>query len=166
MVEAFVYEKIDGPKYGPYEAVQDMSGVGLFANSAFPARTGWYINIHTDGRVLRYQITAIEEKQSRMQGLVAWELKVAQADVSREWSHEEYVGGAASATTYNISDSSVQFGNQNTQIVQGAFATLTSAVEQSAASTDDKETAKGLLQKLSENPTFAAIVGGAMGLTV
>lgn len=64
-------------------------------------------------------------------------------------------------TTYNISNSNVQVGDGNVQNIIDSFQDLVGKIDNSSASPEEKNEAKGIISTLVQNPTVAAILGGA-----
>lgn len=58
----------------------------------------------------------------------------------------------------------IQIGNDNQIIIEKAINELKDTIENSKATEEEKEEAKGLLNKILEHPIFSAIVGGAVSL--
>jgi len=70
--------------------------------------------------------------------------------------------GSKSPTTINISNSSgIQIGDHNVQHIANSLIGLVEKIEGLPASTKEKDEAKGLLRKVLENPTVAAVLGSA-----
>ncbi|MCI0557985.1 MAG: hypothetical protein MN733_05780 [Nitrososphaera sp.] len=67
--------------------------------------------------------------------------------------------------TITISNSpGIQIGDGNTQAIHSSISLLVSAIEQSDATSAQKEEAKSLLRAFLEHPLVVAIAGGAIGL--
>ncbi len=66
--------------------------------------------------------------------------------------------------TVNISGSTnIQIGDRNIQEIRNSIVWLVNSIEKSEASFEQKEGAKGLLQRFLEHPLVTSIVGAAIG---
>lgn len=158
--------KNSGERVGPYKtAIGSKNGLSAsIFEATLDVEEGWKLmRLLPNGKDESY--TILEANYSP--GLHAipphWTLKLRK-DASLVPSH-----GEKRSTTINISNSQgIQIGDHNIQNIANSISGLVELIESSEASPAEKEEAKGLIRRLMENPTVAAVLGaatsGIMGL--
>lgn len=150
-------EKLSGERTGPYKT--NIGSKGGFSASIFEAtldvEEGWkLIRPLPNGKEELFTILEVNYRAGLHSIPPHWTLKLRKESSLAEASRV--------TTTINIANSSgIQIGDHNVQHIANSFVALIEKIEASNTTDQEKASAKGLLRSVLENPTVAAVLGGA-----
>lgn len=150
-------DKPSGERAGPYKtAIGSKSG---FSASIFEAD----LDVEEGWKLIRPLPSGKEELFTILEANYSPGLHAIPPHWTLKLRKESSLAAAQkSSTTINISHSSgIQIGDHNVQHIINSIVGLIEKIDASNASQHDKVKAKSLLRSVLENPTVAAVLGGA-----
>ncbi len=151
-------EKPSGDRSGPYKtAIVSKNG---FSASIFEAT----LEVEEGWRLIRPLPNGKEEPFTILEANYSPGLHTIPPHWTLKLRKESSLAtGQRPAPTINITNSSgIQIGDHNVQQIANSFIGLIENIESSSASSQEKNEAKGVLRRALENPTVAAVLGGAV----
>ncbi|CAI8968140.1 RIP homotypic interaction motif-containing protein [Pseudomonas marginalis] len=150
--------KTDGRRLGPYN-----TRIGPSA-SIFEPSLDVDVGDHLErtlpnGKIELHYITECNYSQGLVSIGPHWSLKLRKGP--------EKESPPSKHTTINISNSTgIQVGDHNTQHIQEGIADLLKKIEESGASSEEVEQAKGRIAQMLEHPLVSSIIGSGVGALI
>jgi hypothetical protein len=150
-------EKPSGERTGPYNTAIGSKG-GFSASifeTALDVEEGWkMIRLLPNGKEELFTVLEANYSAGLHSIPAHWTLKLRK--------ESSLVPAQRAATTINIANSSgIQIGDRNVQHIANSLVGLIEKIDASDASKEEKAKAKRMLLAVLENPTVAAVLGGA-----
>lgn len=156
MTDNVFFENEHGERIGPYKTKFGSSEITVFDNKLVVKEGDVVIQPLPNGTEERFVIT--DTNFSSGLGPVSPYYTINIVKESKQQRKEKM----AANTTFHINNSNVQVGDGNVQNIVSSFEQLIEKIDSSTSTPQQKEDAKGMLKSLLNNPTVAAVLGGAV----
>ena len=150
-------EKASGERNGPYKTA--IGSKGGFSASIFEAD----LDVEEEWKLIRPLPSGKEELFTILEANYNPGLNIIPPHWTLKLRKDSSLAAAQqSSTTINIAHSSgIQIGDHNVQHIANSIVGLIEKIDASNASQQEKVKAKNFLRSVLENPTVAAVLGGA-----